>query len=413
MALSVTKSSSPALVAPWKPTPGGDLPLTSTDKSRLFLYYTSFHVFERPIHRPADTIRRALSEALVHYYPIAGRVSAGDDVRISCTGDGVAFVAATASCTLQDVRCLDAPLAVPLDELVPRYGEARRTSDPLMAMQVTEFSCGGYVVGVTTNHVVADASGLAQFLQAVGERASGLPSPSSAVPVRHDASLPDIPQLFTALPRSPASFKHVDFAYTDRTIPWSYIDRVKAEFRERAGGLQSCTVFEVVTAAIWQCRARAIGAAPDAPSPLVFSANVRKLVGAKDGYYGNCVTSQMVTATSGAVADLVRLIKDAKERLPGTLAGTAKLALEEEVVDALCGYNALFVSSWAHIGLDGVDFGGGKPARVVPNMERTVAPMCWPCLPCSRKKDDGSNVVACCVTKEHVEEFDAQLDRLR
>jgi len=380
MALSVTKSSSPALVAPWKPTPGGDLPLTSTDKSRLFLYYTCFHVFERPIHRPADTIRRALSEALVHYYPIAGRVSAaagGDDgVKISCTGDGVAFVAATASCTLQDARCLGAPLAVPLDELAPRYGGARRASDPLMAVQVTEFACGGYVVGVTTNHVVADAFGLAQFLQAVGERARGLPSPSSAVPVRHDPSLPDIPQLFTAAPRSPATFKHVDFAYTDRTrtIPWSYIDRVKAEFRERAGGLQSsCTVFEVVTAAIWQCRARAIGAAPDAPAPLVFAANVRKLVGAKDGYYSNCVTSQLVTATSGkvaggAVADLVRLIKDAKERLPGTLAaGTAhKPALEQELVDALCGYNALFVSSWAHIGLDGVGFGGGKPARVVP-----------------------------------------------
>nr|CAB3463438.1 unnamed protein product [Digitaria exilis] len=391
---AVTKSSSSALVAPWKPTPTGDLPLTSTDKSRLFLYFTSFHVFEHPIHEPAETIRHALSRALVHYYPIAGRVSVGDDdVKISCTGDGVAFFAAAASCDLRDVRFLD-------------------VDDIDGSCHVTEFACGGYVLGVTTNHVIADAFGLAQFLQAVGEHARGVPSPSVAVPVRHDASLPDIPQLLPAMPRSPSTLKHVDFAYTDRTIPWSFINRVKAEF-------MSCTVFEVVAAAIWQCRARAIGAAHDAQAPLVFTANVRKHVGAKDGYYGNCVTSQVVAATSGAVAssaivDLVKLIKDAKERLTtSTLLAAEQAIMTEEIADALCGYDALFVSSWGGIGLDGVDFGGGKPARVVPNMERTVVPFCWPCLPCSKKDHHGSNVIACCVTQVHVDEFHSQLDRLR
>jgi len=425
MSFVVTKSSPPALVLPSKPTPAGDIPLTSTDKSRLFFSFTSFHVFERPIHEPAQTIRRALSQALVYYYPVAGRVAVGTGgqggVHLACTGEGVAFVSATASCTLQDVACLDAPPVIPLAELALQYGGCCRISDPLLLIQVTEVACGGYIVAVAWNHGIADAFGLAQLLQAVGELARGLPSPT-VVPIRYDESLPDIPQLLSAvLKQAPAGFefKHNDFAYSDVTVPWSFINRVKGEFRRSHAGGQPCTTFEVVTAAIWQCRPRAINASPDVPVPLVFAANVRKHIGSKDGYYGNCVSSQLVQATSGTVAngaivDVVRLIKDTKERITESLRRNApELELHAELIDAMFGYNMLNVSSWGGLGLDAVDFGGGRPARVVPNMERTLAPSCFPCLPCSRNDHGGANLVAFCVAEEHVQEFNAELERLR
>ncbi|KAL5213992.1 hypothetical protein ABZP36_003144 [Zizania latifolia] len=384
----VTKSSPPVLVGPSGPTPAVTIRPTSTDMSRLGRSSTSFHVFEGRIHEPAETIRRALSHALVHYYPFAGRVSGGDgkDVVFSCTGEGVVFVAATAKCTLEDV---------------------------------TEFACGGFVVGVTWNHGLADGFGLAQFLCAVGELARGLPSPS-VVPVMYDESLPDIPQLFNLLRQSAAGFKpeHVDFAYCDVTIPWSFVNLVKAEFSSRIAG-RRCSVFEVVTAAIWQSRTRAIdGHLGGSLAPLVFAANVRKHVGAKDGYYGNCITSQLVAATGDAVADgdivdVVKLIKDAKERIPELLAKKQLAAVVEDgLVEALCGYSALYLSSWAGIGFDGVDFGGGRPARVMPNMEVLMVPTCAPCLPCSRKDGVGVNVIASCVTDEHVDVFRAELARL-
>ncbi|GJN36896.1 hypothetical protein PR202_gb25833 [Eleusine coracana subsp. coracana] len=85
------------------------------------------------------------------------------------------------------------------------HGRCRPT-DPLLMMQVTELTCGGYLMVVACNHGITDAFGLAQFLQAMGEIARGLPSPS-VVPVRDDDSLPDIPQLISAvLKRSPAAF---------------------------------------------------------------------------------------------------------------------------------------------------------------------------------------------------------------
>ncbi|CAN6271011.1 unnamed protein product [Urochloa humidicola] len=431
MSFVVTKASPPALVLPSEPTPAGNLPLTSTDKSRLFVSFTSFMVFERPIHEPVETIRRALSDALVYYCPIAGRMAtgAGGDVHLACTGEGVAFASATAICTLHDIRFLHASspaTTLVRDELSLRYGGSGRCgmSDPLVMIQVTEFACGGYVVAATWNHGLADASGMAQFLRAVGELARGIPSPA-VVPIRYDESFPDIPQLMPALlRRAPAGFEsqHVDYAYSDVSIPWSFINRVKAEFRRsHAGCDEPCTTFEAVTAAIWQCRTRAINANPDACTPLVFSANVRRHVGCKDGYYGNCVSSQLVAATSGAVAngaivDVVRLIKDAKEKIPESLVrkSAGEMELDDDgLVDALCGYNVLRVSCWGRIGLDAVDFGGGTPERVVPSMEQKRSPLCFPCLPCSMNDHGGANVVAFCVTDEHVEEFHAELARLR
>ncbi|CAN6227225.1 unnamed protein product [Urochloa humidicola] len=429
MRFVVTKTSPPALVLPLKPTPTGDIPLTSTDKSRLFLPFTSFHVFERPIHEPSQTIRRALSQALVYYYPVAGRVAAGTgtgDIHLACTGEGVAFVSAAASCTLQDVRFLHAPLVIPHDQLALRYGnKGCRMSDPLVMMQVTEFACGGYILAVTWNHGVADAFGLAQFLQAIGELARGHPSPA-AIPIRYDESFPDIPQLMSALLRqAPAGFKskHINYAYSDVTIPWSFINRVKAEFRRShgsSGAQRPCTTFDAVTAAIWQCRTRAINADPNSPAPLVFSANVRKHIGSKDGYYGNCISSQLVAAASGAVAngaiaDVVKWIKDTKERIPESLMrrNVGEPELQVELAGALCGYNALYASCWSGIGLDGVDLGGGRPERVVANMEQTQAPSCFPSQPCQRNDHVGANVVALCVTEEHAQEFHAELAKLR
>jgi hypothetical protein len=154
MSFLVTKSSLPVLVGPSEPTPAGYLPLTSTDKSRLCRPFTSLHVFDQAIHESAETVRRALSRALVHYHPIAGRLTVctedGDsDFQIACTGEGVAFVAATANCTLEDARFLHTPLALPLADLALRYGGRCRLSDPLLMAQVTEFVCGGYILAVT------------------------------------------------------------------------------------------------------------------------------------------------------------------------------------------------------------------------------------------------------------------------
>jgi len=101
MSSRVTKSL-PFLVVPSEATPAGVLPLTAMDRALASLPMAALLVFENPIDQPAESIRRALSRALVLYYPMAGRLTiTGDQLKIACTGEGVAFVGASASCTLQ------------------------------------------------------------------------------------------------------------------------------------------------------------------------------------------------------------------------------------------------------------------------------------------------------------------------
>jgi len=386
-------------------------------------------VFEHPIDQPAETLRQALSRALVPYYPVAGRLAAeAHGLSIACTGEGVVFVAASARCTLHDARLSDQRPAIPVEDLTVTYAALyNKDPPPLVLMQVTEFSCGGFVVGVTWNHVVADGFGMAQFMQAVGEFARGFSSPS-VEPVRVDNLLPELPPPIITMTKSMVSSKHTDFPSSYITIPMSFVDRIKEEFRRRGRqgdkkkvATAACTAFDVFTAAIWRSRARAIIAgAPnqDDPTALAFTVNVRKQARAKDGYYGNVFAFVLAAATLGEVADgdildLVRLIRDAKARVPYTFTDGAAY-IGDEMGGRLQGlevYDTLYVTSWWNLGLDNVDLGGGGPARVMGNMERKVVPTC---ILCGRKdKADGVAAMALCVKQEHAEAFREALGRLK
>uniref|UniRef100_A0A0E0GXQ7 Uncharacterized protein n=1 Tax=Oryza nivara TaxID=4536 RepID=A0A0E0GXQ7_ORYNI len=425
----ITKSSPELVGLSTKPAPPppGDISLSSFDEALAFAAFTSFHIFTNGIVEPAMAIKRALSQALVYYYPIAGRANfaAGERrLRISCTGEGVGFVAATASCALDDVKLFDPPFAAVLKELAVDYpAEGCGEDDPLLLMQVTEFACGGFVVGVTWNHVVADGLGIAQFLQAVGDLARGLPRPSVFPVSCGDGSLPALPPLVAAIEKTMLSLETKRFAYLDITIPSTMIERVKAEYAAAAGDVDSgepCTVFEAVTAALWRSRTRAVISSddPDAPAPLVFAANARKHVGAKEGYYGNCVTSQVAVPTSDEVANgdlkhVVRLIRRAKEEIPLQFKNAGGGGMNgkrvKQLAGVLFGYSAFYVASWRNIGFEAPDFGGGRAARVMCHFEPTGVPSCVACLP---RDGGGASVLSLCVRDEHVDAFLAELATL-
>ncbi|GJN16179.1 hypothetical protein PR202_gb03139 [Eleusine coracana subsp. coracana] len=432
MRITVRKSPSVMVRPSSEPPPTTSVTemLSSLDKPFLKLTVTSFLVFEHPIHDAAETIKRALSQALVYYYPFAGRIIATTDgeFHVRCGGDGVAFVAATANCTLKDAKLLDlsngeSMTMTLLEELVDYYPtEGCSPTDPLLLTQVTEFTCGGFVLGVTWHHGIADGIGMAQFLRAVGEFSRGFPSPS-VLPVRWDDSLPSLP---------PSILQHVvgpellRLACLDVTIPSSLINRIKSSFRDRSNGQTTCTTFEAVAAVLWQCRTRAIVSDPDSMTLLSISVNVRKHLSAKDGYYGNCVFTQQVIARCSVVVnadivDLIKMIKRAKDEvvvrqgqllLNNNREGICEMirAMEPQQRDQLR-YNTLCLSSWRNIGFEEVDFGGGTPARVMSYMSPLKAlPVCLTSLPC--KGTGPGNVLSVCVKEEHADAFVAQLARL-
>ncbi|KAF7005502.1 hypothetical protein CFC21_020619 [Triticum aestivum] len=402
MTIVVTKSSPVAVTGPEKlgTARRGIINLSSFDKCLAPIPVSLLLIFDQPIDDPVETIKKALSQALVLYYPMAGRLVAGPDGapnHISCSGEGVSFVGALASCVLDQFTTW--PLLA--GQLAPRYpAEYCRSDDAMLLMQVTEFACGGFVVGVTWNHVMADAAGMAQFLQAVGELARGMPAPS-VVPVRSQV-LPCLPPKMVAAARSRIRVGTEEMTSLDVTVSWSLIAHIRAE----CGG----TVFDAVAAVLWQCRTRAVIFEPDTPVPLVFASNMRGLVGAKRGYYRNCIMRQPVMAMSGTVAcgdvkELVKLIRLAKEKTPGLLTNGGGGDMLQPTTPPPR-YNTLVVTSLRNLGFDEVDFGRGHPARVMPplgKVVRTATNPCVLCPPCMAK--DGINVMSFCVKPEHADGF--------
>lgn len=144
----------PELVLPARPTPAETKALSDLDDQRTLRYYETVIAFfrSRPGHTtshshrrpddPAKAIKAALAEALVYYYPIAGRLRevAGGKLVVDCTAQGVVFVEADADVRLEQ---LGEPLLPPypcVEELLCDAGETRAVIDkPLVLMQVHNF----------------------------------------------------------------------------------------------------------------------------------------------------------------------------------------------------------------------------------------------------------------------------------
>jgi hypothetical protein len=137
--------SAPELVAPVGPTPGGTLPLSSIDKTAAVRVSVDFiQVFPPAVGAGGDqdtavaAMRDGFAKALVPYYPVAGRIadaSPGEPV-VECTGQGVWFVEAAASCALADVNYLERPLLIPKEELLPRPPPEEKLEDLVLMAQV-------------------------------------------------------------------------------------------------------------------------------------------------------------------------------------------------------------------------------------------------------------------------------------
>ena len=91
---------------------------------------------------PSGVIRRALGEALVHYYPLAGRlreVEEGRKLVVDCTGEGVLFVEAEADVRLAELEAaggLRPPFPCMDQLLFDVEGSGGMLDIPLMLIQV-------------------------------------------------------------------------------------------------------------------------------------------------------------------------------------------------------------------------------------------------------------------------------------
>ncbi|XP_078149147.1 acyl transferase 5-like [Carex rostrata] len=399
-----------SLVRPAEPTPIESKSLSCIDRvPGLRHTVRSLHVFEYG-QEPAKVIRDALSKALVWYYPFAGRFVGSipdGDVHVACTREGVWFVEAEAGFTLGDVNKLDHPLVISEDELLPQPGpDMDPLSMPVM-MQVTEFTCGGFVIGLIAVHTLADGLGAAQFLNTIADLAQGLPEPT-VKPVWGRELIPNPP---TLPPGPPPVFPSFNLQQHVSDVDSTDVAYVKAQYMDSIGHF--CSTFDVCIAKAWQARTRSIGLSQETPVHVCFFASTRHLLKSlPDGYYGNCFYPVTATATSGAVTsakliEVVKMIRDAKVKLSGDFARWAVGDFKKDPYELTFEYNSLFVSDWTRLGFLEVDYGWGTPSHVVPFQYVHFMAVAILAPPPAPKK--GTRIMTQCVEKEHLSAFQNEM----
>ncbi|TVU15818.1 hypothetical protein EJB05_39357 [Eragrostis curvula] len=269
------------------------LPLSNLDLLLPPLEVSVFFCYLDPAPTAA-ALKEALAKTLVAYYPLAGEVVTNGDgePELLCSGRGVDFTEASAGgAVLRELR-----LGL-VDEGVEKLVPPKKAG--VMSVQVTNFNCGGAVVGCTFDHRVCDAYSFNMFLVAWAATASGGSAPPAPSFRRSLVAPRDPPP-----PRSPSTAALIDHLFSPRSAapppPPTAAVAVNRIYRIAAADIAALkasagpgrTKMEAFTAHLWQLCSRAASPRQSACCMgVVVDGRARMFPdGAMKAYFGNVLT---------------------------------------------------------------------------------------------------------------------------
>ncbi|KAL7145691.1 hypothetical protein ABFS83_07G104000 [Erythranthe nasuta] len=356
-----------SLIFPYKETPKKSIFLSNIDQILNYNIPTAHFFKANPDFPPetvAERLRTALEKVLVPYDFMAGRLKLNRELgrlEMDCNAAGAGFVVAKSDVSLDEIgENLVCPnlgyrqLAVQrLDNLPPEVDQ------PLCVFQVTSFKCGGFAIGMSTNHILFDGLGAKVFLLNLASQ-SFENKPLAIVPYNDRRIL---------AARSPphVSFPHPEFLKFD--LP---DDITKTSKIERISTLA------VVAALIWRCKAfsddknrvstllNVIDVRPRVKPPLPYS------------YSANAVLPLGVSETceeikNGPFSKLVEIITEGAKEMTHEYVKSAFDWLE---LNRGIPHGDYMVSSWLRLGFDEVEYAWGKPMYSCPVVNHRKD-ICW------------------------------------
>ncbi|KAK4272334.1 hypothetical protein QN277_020904 [Acacia crassicarpa] len=401
-------------VVPSEPTPTGIFPVSLCDQIKLsfhgpiLLVYKPNFTSTSSHSSPIQILKNSLSRALVHYYPLSARLCLihGGCYELHCFAQGVQLLEATCEANLDYLRDFTPTQFV--EQLMPKIDYNRPIQHiPLLAVQLTRFSCGGLTLGVALCRAVNDGSAVSGFLNSWAKLARGDKLGLGEMPFL-DRTLLDSWRL-NKEPR----FIHTEFHpppfWTGRLADTKYepkgsifkiskdqVQKLKNRAREPLGGSQQqlpYTSFEVITGHLWKCvsKARYVGNG-DQPTRLLTLVNCRNRLNPplRNDYFGNA-TFPTVSPTCSfgdiihkPLSYAVRNVREAIERINDEyirsvldyIAGQRDMNVMRNrfyssTVSAegeFEGNPNLFMVGWSNFGFYETDFGWGKPVHMGPGV---------------------------------------------
>ncbi|CAH9072970.1 unnamed protein product [Cuscuta epithymum] len=341
----------------------------------------------------AELIKNALRRLLLPYDFLAGRLKKNPEssgrLEIDCNGAGAGFVRASSQFALQDVGDLVYPNPAFRQLVTSTFDFLGKHDQPLCIVQVTSFTCGGFVMGVSTNHAAFDGSGFHTFLQNLASQAR---NNSLAVVPCNDRSLlaarspprvtfphpellklnlPDglemAPQVFNCL-NDQLSF-HI-FHLTSANI---HNLKAKANATPSLDVLKTkVTSFNVITAHIWRCKALSCDVENNIErlSTVLFAVDIRSRLNPPlpPSYAGNAVLTAFATAKCGELEEgpfwkTVQMVYEGAARVTDEY---ARSAIDWGEMYKGFPNGEFLVSSWWKLGFEGVEYPWGKPKYSCP-----------------------------------------------
>jgi len=391
-------------VFPRQETPKGHLWLSDSDQVWRSGHTPTIYVYQTKHNDETnERLLNSLAEILVHYYPVAGRLSLLEDGRIEldCNAKGVTFIEAQTTKSLGDYG--DFSPSESVRELVPKIDYTQPIEEiPLLLVQSTRFHGGeGFVLGVAFSHPLADGLGFIQFINSWAKLARGETLEPHELPYldrtilkfQHSSTSPrfDHPELKTLPLKLGSSDINAEPRKKTSTVLLKLtpqqVEKLKKEANEEPlqEGVIAYSRFEAVVAHIWRCASRARELEEKQPTVVRFNVDIRsRLIPALPrNYFGNalavtvspkCYVGEIVSKPLSYGAQKVR---EASEKLSNEyIRSQLEIVLGEEHLDGIraffsgqgersnfpfAGNPNLHIISWMSMAVYEADFGWGKP----------------------------------------------------
>lgn len=374
----------PLMVAPDRPTPRQSLYLSNVDDQlglryqmpKLLFYRNRNDSCKKNVKDPVRIIKEALAKVLVHYHPFAGRLRDADNgkLTVDCTGEGILFVEADADISLEDFGDLYPPIPRGDEFIANVPGSENITDTPLFLIQVTRLRCGGFVLGLRSNHCMSDGAGIVQFLNALSEIARGAANPS----------VPPVWNREILRPRARPILKFPHDEYDETITQHDFAEMITSTeemstrcfffgsreieaLKRRIEGSGKYTSFEAVSACLWQSQTKALNLPADQDSRLLFAINCRSRFRPllPDGYYGNaiffgCSNTKVRNLTEQPLSFAAKLISEGKRRVDEEYMRSVIDFLEVKRGPRLATRGGYILTDLSKVGYQKADFGWGE-----------------------------------------------------
>lgn len=372
----------PIMVQPAEETPKGLYFLSNLDQNLAGIVRTiyCFKSEEKGNELAGELLKEALSKVLVHYYPLAGRLSISPQGKlcVDCTNDstqGAVFVEAEADCGMDVIGDSTKPDPVTLGKLVYDIPGAKNILEiPPLVAQVTKFKCGGFALGLGLNHCMCDGIAAMEFVNSWGETARGLSLNVTPFIDRTILNSREPPKV---------EFKHQEFEevkdvsgtcevykeemqYRSFCFDPTLLDKLKAKAMED-GTLKKCTSFEALSAFVWRARSKALAMKPDQRTKLLFAVDGRSKLNPPlpKGYFGNGIMLTSSICPAGELIDnhLSYGVREVQEAIKLVTDGYMRSAMDyfETTRERPSLNSTLLITTWSRLSFHTTDFGWGEP----------------------------------------------------